>query len=99
VLSMEERRQLERIAILLREEPISSHKKKPRSRDDQGRYLPEPKPEESKSASVKPSVREIKLVRIKGSYGSFKVKTRWLTKSEKAHLYFFIGLIVLALLV
>lgn len=98
MLSIEERRQL---LLLLEEEPslksvgpdVSN-----RERDEKGRFLPdqrERKPVESRYESV----REIKLIKVKGTYGTYKVKAKWLKTEEKTYLYFFFGMLVLALII
>jgi hypothetical protein len=93
--SIEERRQLLRIMDLLEEDTgtTSNIDVSNRSRDVKGRFLPERKKEESRS----PSVRNIRLVKVRGSYGTFKVKTKWFSNEEKIHLYLVIGFIVLAI--
>jgi hypothetical protein len=94
MLTLEERRQLMRILLEdSAEVPIPDVSN--RSRDEKGRFLPERKREESRS----PSGREIKLVKVKGSYNSYRVKTRWLSKEEKIHLYLVFGFIALAIAV
>lgn len=59
--------------------PQTIGRKKPlnRSRDALGRFSAE---ESRSSCEVRP--RELKLVKVRGSYGSYVVKTRWLTDEQ-----------------
>ncbi|WDF02756.1 hypothetical protein [Shouchella hunanensis] len=69
-------------------------RKKPlnhRSRDALGRFSAE---ESRSSYEVRP--RELKLVKVSGSYGSYVVKTRWLTDEQWA-IFIIISLTVLYL--
>lgn len=58
-----------------------------RHRDHLGRFA---KMEELKSFSS----RFIKLKKIRGSYGSYKIKERWLTDDERAYAYFLFGIVI-----
>lgn len=71
--------------VIIAKEPLSQSssqpigRKKPlnRSRDALGRFSAE---ESRSSYEVRP--RELKLVKVRGSYGSYVVKTRWLTDEQ-----------------
>jgi hypothetical protein len=92
MLSLEERRQL--MKILLEEDTSTTNiDVSNRSRDEKGRFLPEPKKAVSRSQSVRP----IKLKKIKGSYNSYLVKTRWLSTKDKVYLWLFISFVALAI--
>lgn len=101
MLTLEERRQL---ALMLQEDTISNTEKKRRSeewereRDEKGRFLPKQK-ERKQVESRYESCREIKLVKVKGSYGTFKVKTKMLSTGEWTYLIFFVGFMVLAIII
>jgi hypothetical protein len=105
MLTFEERRQLEEMM-----EGVTESTRNPSSldvsnrfRDERGRFLSNPPaPEVSRSRSVeqvrmKWKLREIKVKRVPGSYGTFRVKTKWLTTEEKTYLYCFFGFIALAI--
>ncbi|MEK4028323.1 hypothetical protein MKZ02_07085 [Pseudobacillus sp. FSL P4-0506] len=60
---------------------ITEKRRLPRSRDEKGGFLPEEEqlPEESSLNSV----RKIKVVKRKGSYGTYLVYTKFLSDGEK----------------
>ncbi|MGM0867594.1 MAG: hypothetical protein ACQEWF_23370 [Bacillota bacterium] len=95
MLTIEERHQLKQLmALVSKEEEVTSNiDVTNRTRDEKGRFLPE-----QRAGSRLESVRPIKLVKVKGSYGAFNVKTRWLSTGEKTHLYIVCGIIILAIM-
>jgi hypothetical protein len=98
MLSIEERRQL---LLLLEEDPslkLAGPDVRNRERDEKGRFLPDRK-ERTPAASRYESVREIKLIKVKGTYGTYKVKSKWMKTEEKTYLYFFFGVLILALII
>lgn len=75
-----------------------------RSRDEKGRFLPnhESNPkllikEESQLESGK-SDKAIKLVKVKGTYGTYLIKERWFTDEERAILYTLAAITILVVL-
>ncbi|MEH7237297.1 hypothetical protein [Bacillus sp. JJ1562] len=71
---------------LIRQILSRSQSSKERQRDERGRFLPKESyiaeiPEESRLDSTKE--RLIKVVKVKGSYRSYDVKTRYLDDVEK----------------
>jgi hypothetical protein len=75
-----------------------------RLRDEKGKFLPnhESNPrllirEESPLESDE-SNKPIKLVKVKGSYGTYKIKERWFTDEERAVLYAFAAITILVIL-
>jgi hypothetical protein len=80
MMTIEERRQLQRLMELMKEEQekTSNIDVSNRQRDNKGRFA-----KEKVGESPSESVREIKLVKIKGSYGSFFVQTQWLSDRDK----------------
>ncbi|UAT29486.1 hypothetical protein K7T73_12840 [Bacillus badius] len=83
MLTVEERRQLKSLLELLDQEEQKTNKRdvSNRSRSQDGRFLPESKmPVEDLPSS---SARKIKLVKVKGSFGTYLVQTKWLTEAEK----------------
>jgi hypothetical protein len=83
MLTMEEQQKLKKLLELLYDEKgerNSSIDVSGRLRDEKGRFRPssDRQVEESKYESG----REIKLVKVKGSYGTYLVKTKWLSDGE-----------------
>ncbi|WP_342047979.1 hypothetical protein [Bacillus sp. OTU530] len=75
-----------------------------RLRDEKGRFLPNRESnlrslikEESPLESDE-SDKPIKLVKVKGSYGTYKIKERWFTNEEKVVLYVFAAITILVIL-
>ncbi|WGG47701.1 hypothetical protein [Rossellomorea sp. DA94] len=97
MMSLEERRQLRTLMEMLNEEKsrASQIDVTKRSRDEKGRFTKEKK----QAASRLESVKEIRLVKVRNSYGTFKVKRKWLSNEEKIHLYLLVGFIVLAIMI
>lgn len=81
-----------KVIIAQESPPQPIGRKKPlnrRSRDALGRFSRE---ELRSSYEVKP--RELKLVKVRGSYGIYVVKTRWLTDEQWAAVAFVLIAIV-----
>ena len=113
MLTMNERVKLKRILKYINQEKlvrqtfnrrISNIDVTNRLRDEKGRFLlnHESNPrllirEESPLESDE-SDKLIKLVKVKGSYGTYKIKGRWFTNEEKAVLYAFVAITILIIL-
>ncbi|HWK24887.1 MAG TPA: hypothetical protein VNS08_17880 [Ureibacillus sp.] len=98
MMSMNERQRLIKILELLNEEEEIEKRKidvSNRLRDQQGRFLPSQS--ESKTKEESPS-RSIKLVKVKGSYGTYMVKEQWLSEEEKGRLMALGVIILLAII-
>jgi hypothetical protein len=82
MLTVEEQQKLKKILELLNEKEVrnSSIDVSGRLRDEKGRFRPssDRQVEESKYETG----REIKLIKVKGSYGTYLVKTKWLSDGE-----------------
>ena len=97
-MSMNERQRLIKILELLNEEEEIEQRKidvSDRLRDQQGRFLPSQS--ESKTKEELHS-RSIKLVKVKGSYGTYVVKEHWLNEEEKGRLMALGVIILLAII-
>jgi hypothetical protein len=98
MLTMEEQQKLKRILELLDEKEVRTSKidVSGRLRDEKGRFRPssDRQVEESKYESG----REIKLVKVKGTYGTYRVKTKWLSDEEMDLLLVMGFLLVLAII-
>lgn len=69
---------------------------KARARDEKGRFLLQ---EFSKVEELQlKSDRPMKLVKKKGSYGSYRIKERWLTDNERALIYTVSAIILISML-
>lgn len=96
MISAEERKRLIKILEILNEEEIVQKKidVSDRLRDEQGRFLPNQSESEIKEELP---LRSIKLVKVKGTYGTFKVKEKWLGDEEKGRLIALGVIIILAI--
>ncbi|KIL71974.1 hypothetical protein [Bacillus badius] len=96
MLTIEERRQLKNLLELLNEEEetVNNRDVSNRSRDEKGRFLP--KEELVLEESPSHSARKIKLVKMKGTYGSYFVHTKRFTDGEKDFLLVFGFLVILS---
>ncbi|MED0665684.1 hypothetical protein P4T04_05050 [Bacillus badius] len=83
MLTIEERRQLKNLLEVLDKEEEQTNKRdvSNRSRDKNGRFKVESEKQEEDLPSK--SVREIKLVKVKGTYNSYYVRTKRLDDWEK----------------
>ncbi|MBT2680075.1 hypothetical protein J7E38_13755 [Bacillus sp. ISL-35] len=97
MIMMTEREKLRIIAELLNQYPEAPLKKdvSSRSRDQIGRFQKESRRQEK---SKYESVRIIKLKKVKGSYGTYIVKTKILTEGEVDIIIIFGLLIVLSVI-
>lgn len=86
MIVMTETEKLRIISELLNQESELSKLKdvSMRTRDQKGRFRKESR---RQVASKYGSVREIKLVKVKGSYGTFLVKTRLLSEEDRVFLW------------
>ena len=96
MISAEERTRLIKILERLNEEEIVQKKidVSDRLRDEQGRFLPNQSESEIKEELP---LRSIKLVKVKGTYGTFKVKEKWLSDEEKGRVMALGTIVILAI--
>src|SRR5216117_77875 len=97
MISMNERQRLIKILELLNEEETVQKKVvvSNRLRDEQGRFRPNQL--ESKTKEELP-LRSIKVVKVKGTYGTYLIKERWLNNEEKGRLMALGAIILLAII-
>ena len=97
MISMNERQRLIKILELLNEEETVQKKidVSNRLRDEQGRFRPNQS--ESKTKEELP-LRSIKVVKVKGTYGTYLIKEPWLTE-EAIGAILTVGIIALLVMI
>lgn len=102
MLTINEKKKLKKIAELLNDQKSNPGRRKfniditNRLRDKKGRFLPNHESSTRKESQLNLD-RPIKLMKVKDSYGTYVIKERWFTAKDRAVLYTFAVITILAI--